>query len=262
MLTARNNKDEMARAFDAGVDDFLTKPFNQVELVARVRSGMKSIALYDELSRQQQGSRELNQQLMSLNHRLEALAITDDLTGLYNRRQAMSRLEEQWAVSDRYQRCLSAVMIDIDHFKSVNDKYGHAAGDMVLREVAAILRRCVRTTDTVCRMGGEEFLIILPYQTMPEAELCAQRCRLGVAAHEFKNGDEIFRITISGGISTRRPEVLACTDLLAEADDALYAAKRAGRNCVQFGPSASSLMNDGVIVRPAQSTRDPEAPAA
>jgi putative two-component system response regulator len=241
MLTVKNTKEELAKAFDAGADDFLTKPFNEIELMARLQSGMRAVTLYDELNKRNQGSRKLNEQLMSLNNRLESLAITDDLTGLYNRRQAMSRLEEHWALSDRYQRPVSVVSLDIDHFKHINDVYGHPAGDSVLREVAVILRRCVRSTDMVCRLGGEEFLIILPFQTMPEAELCAQRCRLAVAATEFKFGEQFMQTTLSAGIATRRGEMLCCEDLLHEADEALYSAKRAGRNQVCCGRAPTPI---------------------
>jgi diguanylate cyclase (GGDEF)-like protein len=108
---------------------------------------------------------------------------------------------------------------------------------MVLRETSVILRGCVRSTDTVCRVGGEEFLIILPFQTMPEAELCAQRCRLALGAREFKWEDQTLKVTISAGIAIRRSDMLCCADLLSEADEALYAAKRAGRNCVHAARS-------------------------
>ncbi len=173
MLTVHTGEEELTRAFDAGVDDFLAKPFNDAELMARIRTGMRAIGLYDELARQHRGSRQLNEQLTSFNKRLEKLAITDDLTGLYNRRQAMHRLEEHWALCERYQRPVAIVSLDIDHFKQINDVHGHAGGDTVLCQIADILRQCVRSTDTVCRIGGEEFLIVLPYQTQQEAEICA-----------------------------------------------------------------------------------------
>jgi diguanylate cyclase (GGDEF)-like protein len=237
MLTVHASKEELCKAFDAGVDDFLAKPFDEVELMARLRSGLRTAAFYDEVLRQTQGSRQLNEQLMNLNHRLENLAITDDLTGLYNRREAMRRLEEQWSLSDRYQRPLTVITLDIDHFKQVNDQHGHSAGDMVLREVSAVLSGCVRNTDTVCRIGGEEFLIILPSQSMAEAELCAQRCRTTVAAKEFNYLGRTLKTTISAGLASRRPDILCCADLLSEADEALYQAKRAGRNTVQGGRS-------------------------
>jgi len=239
MLTVHTSKEELGRAFDAGVDDFLAKPFNDTDLMARLRSAMRAVALYDELSHRDMSSRQLNDQLLSLNRRLENLAITDDLTGLHNRRQGMRRLEEHWSICDRYQRPLAAVSLDLDHFKDINDIYGHAAGDMVLREVAELLKRCVRSTDMVCRMGGEEFLIILPFQTLPEAELCAQRCRQAVMVKEFNFNGQTFRATLSAGTANRRPEMLCYADLLSEADEALYAAKRAGRNNVQCAKSLS-----------------------
>jgi len=232
MLTVHTSKDELARAFDAGVDDFLAKPFNDAELMARIRTGLRAISLYDELARQHRGSRELNEQLTSFNRRLEKLAITDDLTGLYNRRQAMHRLEEHWALCERYQRPVATISLDIDHFKQINDVYGHAGGDLVLCEIADILRACVRSTDTVCRIGGEEFLIVLPYQTQQEAEICAHRCRQAVAERQFKFGEQIIRATISAGVASRRKEMGQSAELLVDGDEALYAAKRSGRNAV------------------------------
>jgi two-component system cell cycle response regulator len=235
MLTMRADEEDLAKAFDAGVDDFLTKPFNGAAMMARLRAGLRAVALHDELSQRHQGSRQMNEQLTSLNHRLEKLAITDDLTGLYNRRQAMHRLEEHWSMCDRYQRPLALVSIDIDLFKQVNDTYGHNAGDVVLRGVADILRECVRSTDSVCRTGGEEFLILLPFQTLQEAEICAHRCRQAVSIREFECDGKKIRATISAGIASRRNGIEHFTDVLREADEALYAAKKAGRNTVRSG---------------------------
>jgi putative two-component system response regulator len=237
MLTMRADEEDLALAFDAGVDDFLTKPFNGAAMMARLRAGLRAVALHDELSERHQGSRQMNEQLTNLNHRLEKLAITDDLTGLYNRRQAMHRLEEHWSMCDRYQRPLALVSIDIDLFKQVNDTYGHSAGDVVLKGVADILRECVRSTDSVCRTGGEEFLILLPFQTLQEAEICAHRCRQAVSIREFEFDGKKIRATISAGISSRRHGIEHFTDVLREADEALYAAKKAGRNAVRSGRS-------------------------
>ena len=233
MLTMRSDEQELTKAFDAGVDDFLAKPFNSAAMMARMRAGLRALSLHEELTQKHQGSRELNEQLTNLNHRLEKLAITDDLTGLYNRRQAMHRLEEHWAMCDRYQRPLAVMSLDIDHFKQINDKYGHSAGDVVLKCVADILRECVRSTDSVCRIGGEEFLILLPFQTLQEAEICAHRCRQGIAAKQFDCGEHQVRATISAGIASRRKGVQEFSELLKEADEALYAAKRSGRNAVR-----------------------------
>jgi putative two-component system response regulator len=233
MLTMHSDEEELSKAFDAGVDDFLAKPFNSAAMLARLRAGLRAVELYSEISVRHQGSRQLNEQLNDLNQRLERLAITDDLTGLYNRRQAMHRLEEHWALCDRYQRPVSVVSIDIDHFKQINDAHGHSAGDMVLKGVADAMRDCVRTTDTVCRIGGEEFLIILPCQTTQEAEICAQRCRVAIAEREWEYNGQKIRATISAGIAGRRSDMVQSADLLKEADAALYAAKHAGRNTVR-----------------------------
>ncbi len=230
MLTMHDDEEELSRAFDAGVDDFLAKPFNSAAMLARLRAGLRAVELYSEIADRHQGSRQLNEQLNDLNQRLERLAITDDLTGLYNRRQAMHRLEEHWAMCNRYQRTVSVISVDIDNFKHINDAHGHSAGDVVLQGVAEALRQCVRSTDTVCRIGGEEFLIILPCQTTQEGEICAQRCRAAVAERVFQHEELKIRTTISLGIASRRPDMVQAADLLKEADDALYAAKRAGRN--------------------------------
>jgi putative two-component system response regulator len=240
MLTMHSDEEELSKAFDAGVDDFLAKPFNNVALLARLRAGLRAVELYSEISVRHQGSRLLNEQLTDLNQRLERLAITDDLTGLYNRRQAMHRLEEHWALCERYQRPVSVISIDIDHFKEINDSYGHSAGDLVLKGVADAMRHCVRTTDTVCRIGGEEFLIVLPCQTTQEAEVCAQRCRTAVAAQSWECNGQTIHATISAGIAGRRQGMSQAADLLKEADTALYAAKHAGRNTVRFARAESS----------------------
>ena len=136
-------------------------------------------------------------------------------------------------MSDRYHRPLAAVMVDIDHFKNINDTFGHHAGDVILRSIAASLRECVRTTDAVARIGGEEFLLILPYQTKEEAIVCAERCRRAVAAARFQFDGHDTSVTISLGIASRRADMTQCADLLKEADHALYAAKEAGRNTIR-----------------------------
>lgn len=241
MLTIHAGKTQLARAFDAGVDDFITKPVNDADLMARLRAGMRALSLHDELLDQNRSTQMLNEQLSNLNNRLQRLAVTDDLTGLFNRRQAMQRLEEHWALASRYHRPVALMALDIDHFKQVNDVYGHIAGDAVLRTVADILRQCVRSTDVVARVGGEEFLIVLPAQTLTEAEVCAERCRASVESAETRIGDQIIRVTISAGVATRRPEMQQCADQLKDADSALYVAKNSGRNTIRVVHADASV---------------------
>ncbi|HUO07556.1 MAG TPA: response regulator [Phycisphaerae bacterium] len=234
IVTAHSEKRHMIEAFDAGVDDFVVKPFHQGELLARIRAGSRTLRLHDELNRRNDGAAKLNAQLLDLNGKLERLAVTDELTGLYNRRQALLRLEEKSMHADRYGDALSVAMLDIDHFKMINDTYGHDAGDEVLRQVAATMQASVRATDTVCRVGGEEFLIILPAQTAEEAANSAERCRAALAKLPcMVNGVQIA-VTVSIGIGSRRVNHGSATALLKDADNALYSAKRAGRNCVRM----------------------------
>jgi putative two-component system response regulator len=230
MLTAHSDKSRLLEAYDAGVDDFISKPFGTDELLAHIRAGIRNARLHDESLRKIQGSQTLNAQLASLNSRLERLSITDELTGVFNRRQAMSRMEEQWGLSTRYRQPLSVVAIDIDHFKRINDTHGHDAGDAVLRQVADALRESKRGTDTLCRIGGEEFLIIYPCQTEAEARICAERCRRSVENHKFRANGLDLHVTISLGVVSRTPAVGEYMELLRLADEALYAAKHAGRN--------------------------------
>jgi putative two-component system response regulator len=240
MLTAHSEKGRLLDAFQAGVDDFLSKPFDPEGLLARVRAGIRTAKLYDELLSRATGSQALNAQLAMMNSRLERLAITDELTGLFNRRHAMLRLEEQWALAERYGRPLTIATIDIDHFKNVNDTYGHDAGDTVLRQIACLLREQTRGTDTICRFGGEEFLIIFPMQTSEEGYICAERCRTAVAAQDFKVGETTIKATVSIGLASRVRGMNQYLDLLKSADQALYAAKAAGRHAVRIADHLES----------------------
>jgi putative two-component system response regulator len=233
MLTAQSNKGSLLDAYSAGVDDFISKPFDAEELLARVRAGIRSACLRDDLVRKANGTQALNAQLAVVNSRLERLAITDELTGLFNRRHAMSQLEEQWALAERYGRPVTVALLDIDHFKAINDTYGHEVGDAVLRRVASLLRDQTRGTDAVCRVGGEEFLIISPQLTIQEVTVCADRCRLAVANHIFNIGSAEIRATVSAGLATRTTALSQFVDLLRCADQALYAAKHAGRNMIK-----------------------------
>ena len=237
IVTAHAEKKHMIEAFDAGVDDFVVKPFHQGELLARIRAGSRTLRLHDELTGRNEAAAKMNTQLLELNGKLERLAVTDELTGLYNRRQALLRLDEKSVLAERYGDALSVAMLDIDHFKQINDTYGHDAGDEILRQVAATLQSQVRATDTVCRVGGEEFLIIFPAQTADEAANSAERFRAALAKMPCMVSEKEIAVTVSIGIGSRRVNQGSATALLKDADNALYAAKRAGRNCVRMATS-------------------------
>ena len=155
MLTVKNDVKDKVAGLEAGADDYLPKPYNKVELNARIFACLRTKALQDEL-------KQKNHQLEALLKRLEIMAITDSLTGLYNRRHLETILKEEFKRTFRYKTPLTCMMIDIDHFKTVNDAFGHHAGDAVLKETAKIITENAREIDTVARWGGEEFIIIFP----------------------------------------------------------------------------------------------------
>jgi len=165
--------------------------------------------------------------------RLRDLAVRDSLTGLFNHRHSQELLVHECERAGRYPGPVSLLMVDIDHFKSVNDQHGHQAGDVVLREVAALLREGVRTVDVLGRYGGEEFLAILPHTDAEDARQLAERLRRSIAEHVFRGADAEIRTTVSIGVATYPSErVTSSAELIREADRALYQAKAEGRNRV------------------------------
>ena len=170
--------------------------------------------------------------LQEANRRLEELALTDVLTGLPNRRHAMSRLEGEWRRSIARGDDLSVMMLDADGFKQINDTHGHEAGDAVLRTLAHTLRNGVRTDDLVCRLGGDEFLVLCPATSLDGVLLAAESLRLVVAELRVPARKGVWNGSISVGVATRTPEMTNLEDLLRAADEGVYLAKARGRNCV------------------------------
>ena len=162
------------------------------------------------------------------NHELKAMATRDPLTGCHNRRTLFNEFEKLWEASKRYKKPLSCVMLDVDHFKSINDSYGHQVGDSVLKQVAQLLRATARKSDVVCRYGGEEFCILLPQVDLAEAEHAAERFRASLANMPM-NGTTV---TASFGVSSFCLGAMHPQEMLEQADRALLAAKRSGRNKV------------------------------
>ncbi len=164
---------------------------------------------------------------------LEELIGTDPLTGIANRRVFFARLAEELARADRHARSLTLLMVDIDHFKDVNDTHGHPVGDAILRGVAETLEGTLRTADLVSRYGGEEFALILPETSSDEAGVAAERIQDAVRAYVFEGGAEPIGVTTSLGVATRKPTE-SLHQLVSRADQALYVAKNGGRNRVEF----------------------------
>jgi len=219
MLVQPGDEARLLRGLDMGVNDYLTRPIDRNELVARVRTQMRRKRHADHLRDRLDESVEF--------------AITDALTGLHNRRYMERHLAALADEAKAAGRPLSVLVADIDHFKSVNDTYGHDAGDNVLREVAARLRRYTRTIDLVCRVGGEEFIIIMPETTQEQAQQAGERLCDAIGSELFRaNRDTRLRVTASVGVAVLESSDQGVESLLKRADTALYAAKRTGRNRV------------------------------
>jgi hemerythrin len=175
------------------------------------------------------------QELADANHRLEEISLTDVLTGLPNRRHAMHCLEKHWKESVTKNIPLACMMVDADGFKQVNDNYGHDAGDEVLRQLSKNLRYAVRTDDIVCRLGGDEFLIICPLTHQEGVAQLGEKIRAAIAALRVPAGAGEWRGSISIGVAVRKPGMENFEALIKAADDGVYAAKKNGRNCVAVG---------------------------
>lgn len=217
VVTGAEDTKAKAKAFAEGANDFISKQSDKIEITARVRAHHKLAQLIHELEE----SRKI----------LDAQANTDALTKLTNRRAFFGRASEALALMRRHGEHFSVLMMDIDHFKSINDTYGHQCGDYVLLEVAHILAQNIRTNDVLARLGGEEFAIATPYTNRLAALVLAERLRKSVETCEFKFKEKRVPVTISLGIATLEKDAATDIDqLLALADKRLYVAKRRGRN--------------------------------
>ena len=220
LLTSKRAQDDVIRGLEAGADDYVTKPFDPAELKVRLRTGKRILYLQD--------------QLISAREALRDQATRDQLTGIWNRAMVMDLLSEELARAGREGTSLGIVMADLDHFKAVNDTYGHAMGDLVLRATADAMRDAVRRYDSIGRYGGEEFLILLPGCDESNALSHAERLRQAVSRVAVSAKD-VIRPTVSLGVAVARQGTSQDPiDLLQAADDALYQAKRGGRNRIEL----------------------------
>ena len=220
MLTGEDDQKDKVEGLELGADDYITKPFQYPELLARIRAGKRIV--------------DLQKELLETNKRLELLSITDGLTKLHNHRYFQDELARNFEESQRYQRPLSLAMIDIDFFKKVNDTYGHAVGDDVLKRAAALYRESVRSTDLVARYGGEEFAVMMPETALVDAEAFAEKIRKLVESTPMETQIGPLPITVSVGVaSVPQTRIQSAKELIIAADKALYRAKKGGRNQVQ-----------------------------
>lgn len=196
------------------------------------REGSQDQQLLDRIGALNRRYEESGAELAALTGKLRELATTDPLTGLFNRRAFMDRAQSEWQRHVRYGHTLSCAMIDVDHFKQVNDKNGHAVGDTVLRHVGALLRTTVRASDLPARMGGDEFVSLLSETALDEASILAERLRVKIEGRGVLALDRELHLTLSVGVASS-VGLTSLDALLAAADSALYLAKRDGRNCVR-----------------------------
>jgi len=220
MLTGDDEQADKVEGLELGADDYITKPFQYPEVLARVRAGKRIV--------------DLQMELMETNKRLELLSITDGLTKLHNHRYFQDELAKAFDESHRYERPLSLAMIDIDFFKKVNDTYGHAVGDEVLKTVAKLYGDSVRSTDLVARYGGEEFAVMMPETALEDALTFAEKIRSLVESAPIDTQAGPVPVTVSLGVASYPfTRVASSKELIVAADKALYRAKRNGRNQVQ-----------------------------
>lgn len=224
LLTSRTGSDDIVEGLSKGASDYLSKPFDSAELKVRLQVGKRMLELQDKLN-------------IALQE-LTKLASHDSLTGLLNRRAIMEVLPKEVSRAERQKQTLCIGMCDIDHFKNINDTYGHLVGDEVLKEVTKRMEYSLRDHDLLGRYGGEEFLVITPVDSAKNGTIVYQRICQTVSAQPIEIDDFSISVTISCGVTSYSPENndKNIAKLLATADEALYQAKDAGRNQVVFKP--------------------------
>jgi len=243
MITAKGDLQDLVKGLEAGADDYISKPFDHMELLARVKSLLRIRTLQKRLYAQNLELEAKNQQLQAqaeqldaLNRELQLLSVTDGLTRAYNHRHFQEQLKSEFARAKRRGEALSCAMIDIDQFKAVNDAWGHPVGDRVLVRLVELLKDGTRGEDLVARYGGEEFALLLPSTPAGQAVHLAERLRERIAAEGLvASPDDKVYCTVSVGVAQFSPggPHQDPDALLQAADAALYRAKARGRNRVE-----------------------------
>lgn len=220
LLTAKTKKEDVIEGLEAGADDYIAKPFDAHELKVRVRAGSRITRLQEDL--------------MSALAASEYQASHDALTGLLNRKAIIELLKKELLRADRQTAPAGVIIADLDHFKRINDSHGHLAGDVVLKEVAALMMKSVRPYDSAGRYGGEEFLIVCPACDAECAHGVAERLRCLLSATPLVTTEGVFNVTMSFGVASVNCEGADADSIIRMADHALYEAKESGRNRVQL----------------------------
>jgi diguanylate cyclase (GGDEF)-like protein len=237
MLTAQGDKTDFRIGMEAGADDYLSKPFDAEELRLRLRAGERIVTLQETLRRE---------------------ARVDVVTNTLNRGAIMGLLQRVVAQAMREQACLAVVLADIDHFKQVNDTYGHPVGDAVLQHVAQTVRSTLRDYDALGRYGGEEFIVVAPGCDSEHAYKVAERIRRAVEKSAYKGSGSEIGVTVSVGAASGVGDQLKPEDLILLADNALYSAKRNGRNRTELAETKPAVF-DKPVAKSRKTTRRRDA---
>lgn len=218
-ISANTKVEDIMRGLDAGADDYIRKPFDIREVLSRVRAKLRI--------------KDVQDQLTAANKKLAGLVDIDDLTGLYNMRSIYDRIEREIVRCLRFNRPMALMMMDMDHFKKVNDDHDHLFGSFVISEIGKIIRANIRKVDFGARYGGDEFLVALTETTKEGATLFCERMRSTIESYEFVSGRDRERLTSSIGVAILDPQVMIdARTLVRKADEMLYASKENGRNRV------------------------------
>jgi len=232
ILATLTDDQRLLEIFGAGADDCLSKPLNEKALIARLRAASRAVQVHEAVLQDHEQMRHIAAELAVNNRRLHEASITDELTGFHNRRYAMDRIEKDWAASSRSGRQISCMMIDLDNFKQINDTYGHDIGDKVLVGISGVMKKTLRSHDIICRVGGDEFLIICPDGDAHAVRLCAERLLLAADALLIDTPSGAVRCGISIGVATRCADMVNTGMLIKAADEGMYRAKVGGRGMV------------------------------
>jgi two-component system cell cycle response regulator len=232
IMTSHESNNQLVEAFDAGINYYLAKPLNHRILTALLGGAAREVANREEVQRQKDELRRTNAEVSISNRALKTMALEDQLTGLPNRRAGLEALDKAWSKAQRDNEALLVMIMDIDHFKAVNDTYGHEAGDEVLKHTADAMKNAVRDYDEICRFGGEEFLVVCPGAGVEVAAQVGNRIRLAVEKNHVTTAEFDGGVTISIGAAIMEEGIESPKDLVKLADEALYGAKEAGRNKV------------------------------
>jgi diguanylate cyclase (GGDEF)-like protein len=221
LISDDSTTESIISGLDSGADDYILKPFVPLELLARIRTHLRI--------------RDLTQQLIYVNERLKELVDIDDLTGLFNMRSLYQKLEFEIERGRRFSRDVCVIMMDMDHFKGVNDGHDHLFGSHVISQVGKIVKQNTRNIDIPARYGGDEFLVVLTEVNYDGAMLFCERLRKAIEKAKFENGSDTIQLTASIGFAIAGPgDIVTARELVRRADNALYQAKHEGRNKVCF----------------------------